>query len=85
MEEDCSVAWKGQFQGREKKSTVILEAVASSYDLWIWHVLFASAGSLNDINVMNRSHLFQSITHYEGLSMEFEGNNIPVQHGIFSC
>ncbi|XP_071727191.1 uncharacterized protein [Rutidosis leptorrhynchoides] len=38
----------------------MLEAVAS-YDNWIWHAYFGVAGSNNDINVLNTSHLFESM------------------------
>ena len=30
----------------------------ASQDLWIWHAFFGLPGSLNDINVLNRSHVF---------------------------
>jgi hypothetical protein len=32
----CPMAWKGQFTGRGKAPSMILEAVAT-HDLWIWH------------------------------------------------
>ena len=37
--------------------TIILEAVASQ-DLFIWHAFFGLPGSFNDINVIDRSHVF---------------------------
>jgi hypothetical protein len=56
--ERCPTAWKGQFtRGDQKVPTIILEAVAS-HDLWIWHAFFGVAGSNNDINVLQQSHLF---------------------------
>jgi hypothetical protein len=30
----------------------------ASHDLWIWHAFFGVAGSNNDINVLQQSHLF---------------------------
>jgi hypothetical protein len=39
---------------------MILEAVAYQ-DLWIWHSFFRLPGSLNDINVLQRSPLFQRL------------------------
>lgn len=51
---NCPLAWAGQFRGKEKSSTMILEAIADG-DLWIWHAFFGSPGSLNDINVLDRS------------------------------
>ena len=38
--------------------TLILEAVAASHDLWIWHAFFGVPGSNNDINVLNQSTVF---------------------------
>ncbi|XP_055525737.1 uncharacterized protein LOC129718718 [Wyeomyia smithii] len=36
---NCPVTFKGQYQGKEGKSTIVLEAVASR-DLYIWHAFF---------------------------------------------
>ncbi|XP_074315931.1 uncharacterized protein LOC141652346 [Silene latifolia] len=57
---NCPNAWKGQFQGRNSSPTVILEAVASQ-DLWIWHSYFGTPGSANDLNVLNRSPVFDAL------------------------
>ena len=56
---NCPTADEGQHQGNKGK-TVVLEAVAS-YDLWIWHCFFGCPGSLNDINVVQRSPLLDAI------------------------
>ncbi|XP_021763654.1 uncharacterized protein LOC110728288 [Chenopodium quinoa] len=53
-------AWKGMYQGRSKTVTINLEVVASK-DLWIWHDFFGTLGSLNDINVLQRSPMFDDI------------------------
>ncbi|OBZ86628.1 putative nuclease HARBI1 [Choanephora cucurbitarum] len=47
----------GQYLNRKGKATMVLEAVAS-YDLWIWHYNFGSPGSLNDLNFLSNSNLF---------------------------
>eukprot|EP00644_Phytophthora_capsici_P010099 jgi/Phyca11/120454/e_gw1.41.260.1 len=52
----CPAAFKGQFQGKEGKPTVVLEVVADKR-LWIWHFFFGSAGSNNGINIIERSPL----------------------------
>ncbi|XP_074266901.1 uncharacterized protein LOC141590193 [Silene latifolia] len=57
---NCPNAWKGQFQGRNSSPAVILEAVASQ-DLWIWHSYFGTPGSANDLNVLNRSPVFDAL------------------------
>jgi hypothetical protein len=42
---NCPSAFAGQYKGKEKKPTVVLEAVADQR-LWIWHVFFGTAGAL---------------------------------------
>ena len=54
---NCPAAWKRQYQGKEKQATMILEAVAD-HETYIWHAYFGLPGSLNDINVLQRSPLF---------------------------
>ena len=57
---NCPSGWAGQFSGKAKVPTIILEAVAT-HDLWIWHAFFGMPGSNNDINVMDRSPIFFDI------------------------
>ncbi|XP_024164513.1 uncharacterized protein LOC112171583 [Rosa chinensis] len=57
---NCPTSWQGHFTGYKGKPTIILEAVAS-YDAWIWHAYFGLPGSLNDINVLGMSPLFNEI------------------------
>ncbi|XP_026384689.1 uncharacterized protein LOC113280255 [Papaver somniferum] len=40
---NCLVAWKGTYRGKDKKSSLVLEAVAS-YNLWFWHAFFGMPG-----------------------------------------
>ncbi|OAD74608.1 hypothetical protein PHYBLDRAFT_168010 [Phycomyces blakesleeanus NRRL 1555(-)] len=49
------------YTGRKHEPTLILEAV-SSQDLRLWHSYFGLHGSLNDINVLDQSDVFQEIT-----------------------
>ncbi|XP_010445969.1 PREDICTED: uncharacterized protein LOC104728722 [Camelina sativa] len=57
---NCLTAWKGQYSRGSGKPTIVLEAVASQ-DLWIWHAFFGPPGTLNDINVLDRSPVFDHI------------------------
>ena len=43
--------------GHAREPTIILQAIAS-YNMWIWHAFFRLSRSLNDINVLDRSHVF---------------------------
>ncbi|KAK2638371.1 hypothetical protein Ddye_026169 [Dipteronia dyeriana] len=51
----------GQYAGRSRSPTIILEVVAA-YDMWIWHAYFGLPGTNNDINVLEASHLFSNLT-----------------------
>jgi hypothetical protein len=52
----CPMRWQGQYQGHAEggKRTLILEAVAD-HRRYIWYANFGDAGSLNDLNVLDRS------------------------------
>ena len=56
---NCPVAWQGAYKGKEKKPSIVLEAMCD-YNLWIWHAAFGYAGSLNDINIWEQSPLLTS-------------------------
>jgi hypothetical protein len=58
---NCLTAWKGQFEGKEGVPTIGLEAVAD-YNCWIWHSAFGFPGTMNDLNIWDRSPLFASMT-----------------------
>ncbi|EEY60029.1 uncharacterized protein PITG_21076 [Phytophthora infestans T30-4] len=70
---NCPTAWAGVYRGKEKESTVILEAVASQ-SLWIWHAFFGVPGSSNDLNVLERSPLFDNNINGEAAQVYFEVN-----------
>ncbi|KAI2506757.1 Ribosomal protein-like protein [Fragilaria crotonensis] len=56
---NCPVAWQGSQTGKEGKPTIVLEAFAD-FNLWFWHHSFGWPGSLNDINIWDRSSLLKS-------------------------
>ncbi|CDF34444.1 unnamed protein product [Chondrus crispus] len=47
-------------RGFPGKPTIVLEAICDG-ELWIWHAFFGSPGSLNDINVLDRSPTMERI------------------------
>lgn len=79
---NCPTAWAGQYKGKNKKPTIILEAVAS-YDLWIWHAFFGMPGSANDINVLERSPLFAELYCGRAPSVNFEVNGRSYTTGYY--
>ena len=56
---NCPTAWKGQFKGKEDVPTIALEAMAD-YNLWFWHDCFGFPGALNDLNIWERSTLYEA-------------------------
>jgi hypothetical protein len=57
---NCPVSLAGQYKGKESDKTLVLEAIADA-DLYIWYYFFGEAGSLNDINILNKSTIVGSI------------------------
>eukprot|EP00804_Cyclotella_cryptica_P018889 CCRYP_006428-RA/>CCRYP_006428-RA protein AED:0.19 eAED:0.73 QI:0/0/0/1/1/1/2/0/365 len=68
---NCPTAWKGQFQGREKVASIGLEAMVDN-NLWFWHAAFGFPGTLNDINVWERSSLYESMIDGAHDELDFE-------------
>ena len=70
---NCPKAWAGQFQDKEDLPTIVLKAIVSQ-DLWFWHTFFGMSGSNNDINVLDRSSLFNNLVNGIG----------PLAHFVFT-
>ena len=66
-------AWKDQYCSHICEPTIILEAVAS-YDLWIWHAFFGLPGSNNDINVLERSYVFNELAEGRAPAVDYSIN-----------
>ncbi|KAH9080818.1 hypothetical protein Ae201684P_007906 [Aphanomyces euteiches] len=66
----CPRAWAGQSTGKDGKTLLVLEAVATQ-DLWIWHCFFGSAGSCNDINILDRSPLLSDLYNDKPLGISY--------------
>ena len=57
---NCPITLKGQLQGWEKHPSIRLECVID-YNLWFCHASFSFPGTLNDINIWERSCLLESM------------------------
>ena len=66
----------------KKGSTIFLEAVADQ-ETWIWHAFFGMPGSLNDINVVNRSPLMNKIANGELPPVQFVANGRTYNYGYY--
>ncbi|XP_074351967.1 uncharacterized protein LOC141691122 [Apium graveolens] len=65
--------------GHKGIATIILEVIALSH-LWIWHAFFGVAGSNNDINVLDRSPIFDDVLQGRAPEVNYtiNGNNYNV-------
>ncbi|XP_074288522.1 uncharacterized protein LOC141613679 [Silene latifolia] len=79
---NCPTGWAGQYSGRSGKPTVVLEAVAS-YDLWIWQAFFGTLGSLNDINGLQRSPLFNEVLEETAPAVNYTVNGTEYNIGYY--
>jgi hypothetical protein len=69
---NCPVAWQGSNTGKSGKPTIVLEALAD-HTLWFWHHLFGYPGSLNYINIWNRSCLLKAFLNGRfAIDVDFE-------------
>jgi Plant transposon protein len=66
--------WKGMFQGKSRTPTVVLEAIAD-HSTRFWHFNFGCPGSLNDINVLDRSPLFYNAVRGDAPRVDFTVNH----------
>ena len=51
---NCSTAWKGQFEGHAKFDSIGFEAV-DDHNLWFWHAAFGVHETVTDINSWEHS------------------------------
>ena len=79
---NCPTARHGMYKGHKGKPTVILEAVATE-DLRIWHAFFGMPGSHNDINVLQRSPLFDDLANGRAPEVEFNVNGNTYSLGYY--
>jgi hypothetical protein len=71
------------FQGKEKFPTLVLEAIADKRTRF-WHFNFGAPGALNDLNVLERSPLFENAVRGEAPSVNFvvNGNEYKYEYWL---
>jgi hypothetical protein len=80
--ERCPTALAGMYKGHKGKPTIILEAVATQ-DLRIWHAYFGLPGSHNDINVLQRSPVFDDVADGNAPPVDFSVNGNTYSLGYY--
>ena len=68
---NCPITYQGAYQGKEKFSTLVLEAI-TDHNLWFWHAVFGFMGSCNDINILDVSPLHQQFLDGSHSKIDFE-------------
>ena len=79
---NCPKAWQGMYRGKSRDATIMLEAVASE-DLWIWRCFFGMPDTLNDINVLQRSHLFARLASGDAPACNYTINGHEYTKGYY--
>jgi len=75
--EMCPVALQGQYKsGKEPHPSIVLEAICDPH-LYIWYHHFGEPGSLNDINILDKSSILLKILNssFDLLTPEYRINN----------
>ena len=76
---NCPKAWQGQYKGKGKKPpSIILEGI-SDYNLWMWHVSYGCAGTLNDLNVLNPSPFLDALLDGSFANLEQLAETVPFE------
>jgi hypothetical protein len=70
------------YRGHKGKPSIILKAVATKY-LRIWHAYFGMLGSHNDINVLQRSPVFDDLANGRAPIMNFTLNGNEYNMGYY--
>ncbi|KAK3195146.1 hypothetical protein Dsin_026456 [Dipteronia sinensis] len=79
----CPTARHGtRMNGKIGSPTLILEAVVTR-NLWIWHCFFWMAGTNNDLNVSDNSHLFDGIISGEAPTCNYVVNGHTSTMGYY--
>jgi hypothetical protein len=67
------------YTGHHIDPTIVL--AVSLLDLWIWHCFFGLLGSLNDINILQRSRLFAKLASGDAPACNLSVNGLDYTMG----
>jgi len=72
---NCPVVHHGQYQGKEGRPTLVVEAMVD-HSFYAWHAVFGYCGTLNDITIWDNSLLLQAMCNGS-----FEESDFPFTIG----
>ena len=75
---NCPLAWQGSYKGKEKKPSIVLEAI-SDFHMWFWHAAYGYAGCMNDISILAVSPFLERLL--DGTFQELESCVVPYHVG----
>ena len=78
---NCPTAWAAQYKGKKGKGCVA--EMCCGPDLWIWHLFCGNPGSLNDINILQRSPLLRDVYNGSMPTVEFAVNGNVYNQGYW--
>jgi hypothetical protein len=67
---NCPVTYHGQYQGKEGKLTLVVEAMVD-LSLYAWHAMFGFYGTLSDITIWDNSLLLQAMCNSSFEQIDF--------------
>ena len=68
-----------------KRGTGCVMEVVCSHDLWIWHLFVGNPGSVNDLNILERSPLLQQLYYGTTPQVSFTLSNHQYQYPYWLC
>ena len=77
---NCPVAWQGSYRGKEKRPTIVLEAMAD-YHMWFWHAAYGYAGTMNDLSILALSPFLEQLVNGMFDALEEEALVCPYNIG----
>jgi hypothetical protein len=72
------VAWQGSYKGKEKKPSIVLEAIVD-YHLLFWHAAYGYAGTVSDVTIWRMSPFLEQLL--DGTFAELEKHVVPYTIG----
>ena len=76
---NCPKAWQGNYQGKEKRPSIVLESMCD-YNMWLWHAHYGFPGTFNDLNILQQSMLMERLL--DGTFEELEKSVVPYVVGV---